>query len=189
MLNGPAWPNFLCPNCRAVTDLEADVDEPNEDWDDSLDDALVAEAGDDAHDTTHLSLEDQPADADNHARSRNETDDSGLAAVLGSVSLRDGAGHDAPSSTASSRPVPISSRNASVSAAGRDEDLNATVRPSTPGTLERFASAAGLAVAEGPMTPMNDAGPFVLDGGAGRPQSGRRVQIESLDQAAADRSS
>lgn len=189
MLNGPAWPNFLCPNCRAVTDLEADVDEPNEDWDDSMDDVLVAEAGDDAHDTTHLSLEDQPADAGNRAQSRNQTDDSGLAAMLGSVSLRGGTDHDAPSSTTSSRPVPINSRNPSISGASRDEDLHATVRPSTPGTMERFASAAGIIVAEGPMTPMNDAGPFVLDGGAGRSQGGRRVQVESLDQAATDHSS
>ena len=28
ILNGPTYPNFLCPNCRAVTDLEADVDDP-----------------------------------------------------------------------------------------------------------------------------------------------------------------
>ena len=29
-----SWPQFLCPNCRAVTDLEADVDDIDEDWGD-----------------------------------------------------------------------------------------------------------------------------------------------------------
>src|SRR4051794_13024936 len=35
ILNGPSYPHFLCPNCRAVADLEADVDEPFEEWDDA----------------------------------------------------------------------------------------------------------------------------------------------------------
>jgi hypothetical protein len=28
------WPQFLCPNCRAVTDLEAEVEDPKVDWED-----------------------------------------------------------------------------------------------------------------------------------------------------------
>ena len=32
ILNGPTWPTFLCPNCRAVADLEAEVEEPLDDW-------------------------------------------------------------------------------------------------------------------------------------------------------------
>ena len=31
------WPNFLCPNCRAVIDLEADVEEDDIDWSDDED--------------------------------------------------------------------------------------------------------------------------------------------------------
>ncbi|OQO10306.1 hypothetical protein B0A48_04664 [Cryoendolithus antarcticus] len=30
LIHGPSYPNFLCPNCRFVADLEADVDPPEE---------------------------------------------------------------------------------------------------------------------------------------------------------------
>ncbi|KAB2581375.1 E3 ubiquitin-protein ligase DMA1 [Lasiodiplodia theobromae] len=39
IINGPTYPQFMCPNCRMVNDLEADVSEP-EDWDDDLDEVL-----------------------------------------------------------------------------------------------------------------------------------------------------
>ncbi|KAI5926350.1 SMAD/FHA domain-containing protein [Camillea tinctor] len=32
MLNGPTSPIFICPNCRATADLDAEVDEPSDDW-------------------------------------------------------------------------------------------------------------------------------------------------------------
>ncbi|KAI1431220.1 SMAD/FHA domain-containing protein [Xylaria sp. CBS 124048] len=32
MLHGPSWPIFMCPNCRATADLDAEVDEPTEEW-------------------------------------------------------------------------------------------------------------------------------------------------------------
>ncbi|KAG9237717.1 hypothetical protein BJ875DRAFT_124637 [Amylocarpus encephaloides] len=28
IINGPHWPHFVCPNCRAVADLEAELEEP-----------------------------------------------------------------------------------------------------------------------------------------------------------------
>ena len=31
MLNGPQFPQFLCPNCRAVSDLEAELEDPGTD--------------------------------------------------------------------------------------------------------------------------------------------------------------
>lgn len=39
VINGPTYPQFMCPNCRMVNDLEADVSEP-EDWDDELDEEI-----------------------------------------------------------------------------------------------------------------------------------------------------
>ncbi|QSZ35057.1 hypothetical protein DSL72_007921 [Monilinia vaccinii-corymbosi] len=32
VINGPTWPHFICPNCRTVADLEAELDEPDVDW-------------------------------------------------------------------------------------------------------------------------------------------------------------
>ncbi|KAL5329042.1 hypothetical protein ACEPPN_002551 [Leptodophora sp. 'Broadleaf-Isolate-01'] len=34
IINGPHWPHFICPNCRSVADLEAELDDPyaNGEW-------------------------------------------------------------------------------------------------------------------------------------------------------------
>jgi hypothetical protein len=32
MLHGHTWPQFICPNCRATADLDAEVDEPVDEW-------------------------------------------------------------------------------------------------------------------------------------------------------------
>ncbi|KAH7342778.1 hypothetical protein BKA65DRAFT_478650 [Rhexocercosporidium sp. MPI-PUGE-AT-0058] len=34
IINGPHWPHFICPNCRTVADLEAELDDPyaNGEW-------------------------------------------------------------------------------------------------------------------------------------------------------------
>ncbi|EPE10984.1 ring finger protein [Ophiostoma piceae UAMH 11346] len=34
LLDSPQYPSFICPNCRAAVDLEADVEDPPEEWDD-----------------------------------------------------------------------------------------------------------------------------------------------------------
>ncbi|KAH8599727.1 hypothetical protein B0O99DRAFT_682959 [Bisporella sp. PMI_857] len=31
IINGPHWPHFICPNCRTVADLEAEIDDPSAD--------------------------------------------------------------------------------------------------------------------------------------------------------------
>ncbi|KAK8203157.1 hypothetical protein BKA81DRAFT_362346 [Phyllosticta paracitricarpa] len=39
VINGPSYPQFMCPNCRMVNDLDADVSEPEDsDDDDDMDD-------------------------------------------------------------------------------------------------------------------------------------------------------
>ena len=45
-------------------------------------------------------------------------------------------------------------------------------RSQTPTSTAQFALAAGVLSVEGPGTPRNDAGPFVLDGSAGRGRDG-----------------
>jgi hypothetical protein len=76
------------------------------------------------------------------------------------LSLNDAA--DAPSSSSLSTPRPIPSRPGT---ARSQSSPDATQYALTPG------NAPG---AEGPMTPRNDAGPFVLDGGAGQQRGSRR---------------
>lgn len=47
IINGPHWPHFICPNCRTVADLEAELDDPytNGDWEEveAADQAPVSE--------------------------------------------------------------------------------------------------------------------------------------------------
>ncbi|KAF4627406.1 hypothetical protein G7Y89_g10751 [Cudoniella acicularis] len=58
IINGPHWPHFVCPNCRSVADLEAELDDPyaNGEWeeakatDDDSAPAENAESGDETRD-------------------------------------------------------------------------------------------------------------------------------------------
>jgi hypothetical protein len=214
-LNGHTWPNFLCPNCRAVADLEADVEEQEEEWEeDSLEAAIEASKQDgglltqvgtvvNGHDVmdedeepdgvrTPRAMEPIPSPrqgAETEAiagSSRGDefngcptADDDDLTtmshlslhstelpepeALVRSETPPELADHASVSALAAPRPIP--------GRAGSSYELH----PGTPG-------------AEGPMTPRNDAGPFVLDGGAGRSSTGSttRRQVGSLDAAAAE---
>src|SRR6187402_1811895 len=44
IINGPHWPHFICPNCRTVADLEAELDDPyaNEEWEEVPEEAAGA---------------------------------------------------------------------------------------------------------------------------------------------------
>lgn len=68
ILIGSTWPNFLCPNCRAVADLEADVEEEEVDW--SEDDEVAAES--DVKKAIEQSLKDSKGGSSNGARTDGE---------------------------------------------------------------------------------------------------------------------
>lgn len=77
-----------------------------------------------------------------------------------------GAGH----ATQSDSPEEESTRSLPVRIATttkRDTTDQVNVGSGTPGSTAAFALAAGL-IADGVLTPRNDAGPFILDGNAGR---------------------
>ena len=111
-------------------------------------------------------------------------EDEDMTEMMNSVSVRDsspspqpttgssGSGSDgetdmvARSSTATSLPVPI----VPSSIASNNNTLPDSImaRSATPTSTTQFALAAGVLHDGGPNTPMNDIGPFVFDGGAGR---------------------
>lgn len=208
ILNGQTWPNFLCPNCRAVADLEADVEE-YDDWDESfeIEQAIAASkndttagagrdtngpqeptSADDGHGIQH-SADNLPPDMDSpasrharasrtqqtnadsdalslsHASDRDSSDDAGgLAQTTSGLSLNDHdpQHQDVQSSSSLSTPRPIPPRPG-------------TSRSTSSPEITQYALTPGTALhTEGPMTPRNDAGPFVLDGGAGQAQRGAR---------------
>jgi hypothetical protein len=230
ILNGHTWPNFLCPNCRAVADLEADVDDVPADvgvWVDEdergVEEAIAASrnesmsgpgaeeggqngdgedgrGGEDVDGVVSASVrlhsrllreqQQQRSDADDEAtdsaphaavpsvqRSRtsfsveDSTDDSHhLVAATHALSLNDSTpslttDDNRPSTSSLSTPRPIPGSRPGTARS-----------QSSPGDTTQYALSPGVGGVvpggEGPMTPRNDAGPFVLDGGAGQPQGG-----------------
>lgn len=172
----PAWPTFQCPNCRAYADLEADVDQPEmEDTDEELDSALKRSEDDAAQGSEsdgHNQAESQTPSRHGTANSVASEDE--LSSMMNSTSLSGSS--RTPSTTgqssldtsaATSQPMTIvASTNAPLN------DITDPIRSATPTSTAQFALAAGILANDGPMTPRNDVGPFVLDGSGGR---GREV--------------
>lgn len=181
------YPNFLCPNCRAVADLEADVEQPEDLYEESIPEGFL----DDEHDLSEgVKLGDDSAghSSDNRddlhhsenqspSRNGNTSDDEDMSRLLEATSLHlpngstDETLHSHPTA---SRPMPIQTRR-SQDRATPSEIL--TARSATPTTNAQFALAAGMmSMSEAmPMTPRNDAGPFVFDGAGGRGLAGQAV--------------
>ena len=186
------FPQFLCPNCRAVTDLEAEVDDRLDEWweDPQIDEAI------DATESKHGV----------NGNSRNEAEDTQMIGASQDLppsasrfpSIQD-SDNLSPSDTTAS--VPISRLAPSPSLVDRGSealtDLGGIrmqsapmqyLRPITPteplmGDNEfsrnrTQTSTMDMLVTEGPMTPTNTAGPFVFDGSAGR-ASGRGLSDDT----------
>lgn len=189
ILNGPTWPNFLCPNCRAVADLEEDVEDPPDfdDWEEDAeqtngDSTANAENGvGDRHITPRASL--VPMNA--QAPVNNTSDEDGgvslgdLQQAISNISMSDSNGHASqPGShpqTPERRPEPP------TSSITQPVQINVTSANEFSGLSPLYPhNHDGLTpdrVHDGPMTPRNDAGPFVLDGSAGRAAGSRLRDI------------
>ncbi|CAI6310858.1 unnamed protein product [Periconia digitata] len=183
ILNGSTWPNFLCPNCRAVADLEADVEDMGEfeTWDDDAPASGDAKSNDpDTQDrqvtpksSTHLALPDI-----SNGQQSSQPGISDIEAAIANIQLTpapttaSATNITTASAAVPSTPQPLQSRNASSPAV-----TSSVTQPVSINILS--ANEAGLSPlyhntsnglspdhggAECPMTPRNDAGPFVLDG-------------------------
>lgn len=180
ILNGPTWPNFLCPNCRAVADLEEDVEDPGEfeDWEEDAEQtnnetgAPVERTEGDRHITPRASL--APVSANSEEEGGVSLSD--LQQAISNITVSDslnGVVHEAIQnpSTPERRPEPPTSSvtqpvTINVHGANDFSGLSPLYHNNHDGlTPDR--------VHDGPMTPRNDAGPFVLDGSAGRAAASR----------------
>jgi hypothetical protein len=180
ILNGPTWPNFLCPNCRAVADLEEDVEDPAdyEDWEDEAEQendestAQVDSGEGDGHITPRTST--IPLNAGAPVNGSIEADGgvnlSDLQREMSSLVLTDTANGSIPQTPEGRAELPASSVTHPVT-------INVTSANGFSGLTPLYPSHHdGLTpggVHDGPMTPRNDAGPFVLDGSAGRAAGSR----------------
>ncbi|KAM0421795.1 hypothetical protein ACHAPD_000234 [Fusarium lateritium] len=170
-LSSIAYPIFICPNCRAGADLEADVDELAEEWQQMKNEA-EAEASTPAQIDTEPETEPEPEPAAPVVSSgtstpeRSNTVDSDHMDVTVSITpetpQRNEVNH------AISEPLPIRA----VSGARRSNQLGDSRTPSPPGGNE------------GPITPRNNVGPWVFDGSAGSTVSATEGEMTSIDAAA-----
>jgi hypothetical protein len=136
IITGSSYPNFICPNCRAHADLEADVDEPaeGEEWE-----SLQQVVGATANQATTTAAAEAP-EASESEPLRHEA----KASDAQSYTPEDDGPVSGVATNETSSPVPIPRRNAA--------------RTPSP------ADAASGVIADGPLTPRNNIGPFVLDG-------------------------
>lgn len=186
LIHGPNYPNFLCPNCRFVADLDADVEQPEEEVFEEFDELEEqADGGGEAADVAEgTRSRDQSDDSDQDAflsapstgnRSPNPEVDRDLSRMLNDASLSSPTPQvftRADRSSSSALPVPTSQPiNIARSRSGQRSGSAANgARSTTPTSHTQFALSVGEqpTIRDGPMTPRNDAGPFVLDGSAGR---------------------
>lgn len=191
MLMGPSWPIFICPNCRATADLDAEVDEPSDEWqqldsgvEDIQEDNKAATGSASQNDEArsiatsqtnsssgNLHLQQSEADAGDMTMMHIDTSPVQQQAVSSQQLLRH----------ARTEPVPIPNatpRSVASNSSGRSGS-NRTPSPNNGGNPLANGN-------EGPITPRNDAGPWVFDGNPARvsQESTRRNGMSSLDAAA-----
>ncbi|KAK8209774.1 FHA domain-containing protein [Phyllosticta capitalensis] len=186
VINGPTYPQFMCPNCRMVNDLDADVSEPedfDDEMDESLDEVLARAKGPNTNGS--LSIEEEvegtatPRPIGESGPSSDpdqETSDGGVQTPPDEDSQDDAAG----SASATSGPIPIATPANGASGAtpfGSSTILN-TPNPRTQYALTPTPASTGL---DCPMTPRNDAGPFVLDGSGTRSNNRRSSMDEAVE--------
>lgn len=219
IINGPHWPHFICPNCRTVADLEAELDDPysNGEWEEvqatdvapaseqnpvektTSNEAVnsegqgnegsesravptpMADNGDSGHnnrgssdleivdsndDSGHEHLVDEAADDFGYMNieespSPLDSDDSHLGSVPTGATVP-------PMDIISRKPVANSSSASSRLDQPTSRLERAMTRTPSPNSHNSLVIDSSTG-AEGPMTPRNDAGPFIFDGSGGRP--------------------
>ncbi|ROV95029.1 hypothetical protein VPNG_09461 [Cytospora leucostoma] len=213
LLSSPHYPIFICPNCRAAADLEAEVEDP-EDWEQleeeleetgrseesrskepRLEPPAPVEASRNSVERIRTSLERARATAAERARtsierSRSRTNPPGttISTPLGetpevtmSNSIDNHAtSEQAPSGGGASTPSTMGSVRPSHELSHATSDpvrINGRRTPS-PG------SGGPANAHEGPITPRNDAGPWVFDGSGARigttPNGGARQSLNGV---------
>ncbi|EON69982.1 hypothetical protein W97_09247 [Coniosporium apollinis CBS 100218] len=171
VLTGSSWPHFLCPNCRAVADLEADVEEydlEEEEFEERVE-AMIEQSRRESEGGQLTPRASQAPLTNGRVQSPNTEVDTSIMDLeeqMNGVSLRD---HDADD---------LTSENGSVTVQPPLESFS-TSRPISIGSLGNALELQHVrSGVELPMTPRNEAGPFVFDGSAGR---GRREMALDAD--------
>lgn len=160
IVNDPKlYPQFLCPNCRAVADLEADIEEGLDGWQEDFEYASDTQ---EFHDSS----------TNQNGTTKPTSDDSeGLQVATEQLSINDQPSLAPLASIGASRParltLQVSEDTEPIDESNGIPIPSASLMPRDPRTASETL--------EGVVTPRNEAGPFVFDGsgrrGAPRPMT------------------
>lgn len=169
LLHSPDYPMFQCPNCRAFTDLNAEVDDSNDVEERKETEPPETTASSDSREqaeteessVVQISSREEPPEQLGHLAEENLVND------VENLHLQDDPQTDDTRSSAS--PAPNSStddlvRSATINIPGWQPTLPLTV-PSRQSQLRSDTPTSD----DNPLTPRNDSGPLAFDGRAGMP--------------------
>ncbi|KAF3400252.1 E3 ubiquitin-protein ligase DMA2 [Talaromyces pinophilus] len=169
LIHTPDYPMFQCPNCRAWTDLSAEVDDSMEfDEESAKEDGDATETKTDATNDANADATGEQSQAAVQANGENATNDRELAAIAENLHLgeeRNTPTQDAenPDGANITTKGPVSgnsqSANIPIPNGSSSHGNQSNSRSDTPANHEAFE--------DDPMTPRNDSGPLALDGRAG----------------------
>ncbi|KAJ5178195.1 Zinc finger RING-type [Penicillium coprophilum] len=174
LLHSPDYPMFQCPNCRAFTDLSAEVDDSNDSEEkrekEPTEDRPSNDSGEQLE-TEELSvvetnsLEGPPDQLEDLAEEN-------LVNNVENLHLQDDQQTDDTRSTVS--PVPNSStddlaRSATINIPGWQPTQPLSVPPGRQSQLRTDTPVRSETSDDNPLTPRNDSGPLAFDGRAGMP--------------------
>lgn len=186
------YPQFQCPNCRAYSDLEADVDVDMAEW---------AEESADQDKDLHIDQADRPATAINPTVVTDNELEQTRTSVDTASPQTDASGEDTHVSDVPAVSNPqinlsnsslLSRRNErpnSPPASGLSPPISTIVMPTRPTESEikshlaqqrtqtESPNAEQIIAGEGPLTPRNNAGPFVFDGSGSRTAGRRHLNV------------
>ncbi|EPQ65088.1 BgtA-21104 [Blumeria graminis f. sp. tritici] len=203
IINGPYWPNFTCPNCRTVADLEAEIEDTRGDeWEEAKVEEVSLPADKEVsnppidppqlrtrHDNIESTAHKRPI-SPFHPTTTASIPDSNLNRSVAEVSIT------APAISVEMAVQPTSNKAfqqsteaavGSVTASLSNQSPIPTVDPHRTNSLQPSLTPSHELITpiEGPMTPRNHVGPYVFDGS----DSCRRTMVVppmNLDAVATD---
>ncbi|KAI9928108.1 hypothetical protein MW887_002141 [Aspergillus wentii] len=194
LIHTPEYPMFQCPNCRAYTDLSAEVDDTNDfDTEEPKDTAEAAQQTPTPEEpqshTPSLPLEDghssdgspEPAQhghQPNGHQSSELPEEAGLAVNIENLHIQDGS--DTQGSGTSESPEPASApnnegtsnndnvpRSSNIDIPGWQSVAQPTALQTRQAQLRSDTPVRSETSDDNPLTPRNDSGPLAFDGRAG----------------------
>ncbi|KAK8057624.1 E3 ubiquitin-protein ligase DMA2 [Apiospora saccharicola] len=201
LLMGPSYPIFSCPNCRAAADLDMDVEEVSDEWQQL--DSGPEEANDNpfADNTSQPDAEPDRQGAQSAQSTQSAQSDvppppaAAAAAAVAEVEVPQAVSREVEmgDSTVLLNSSPAAGNTTLAQTTSSPVAIPSASRTPTAGTPSnrgtRTPSPTGAPhlanCTEGPLTPRNDAGPWVFDGDAGRASQdiSRPGAMNSLDAA------